>query len=312
MIDLNDWRSAGATFNFSGRSIFTRRGGQEGAPPLLLIHGFPTSSWDWNKVWHPLAERYSLYTLDMLGFGDSAKPRDCAYLIAQQADLIEAWLSSEGIQEYHVLAHDYGATVTQELLARDNSRREDDRQGRCRLRIQTVCLLNGGLFPETHRPALIQRLLLSPLGPLVSRLTSKAKLASNLQEIFGEKTPPSEQEIESFWELIRCNNGDRVMHRLIGYMTQRRKNRARWVGALQQANVPVKLVNGIADPISGAHMVARFRQLIDKPNITELSGIGHYPQLEAPDAMTEAYFTFRDGVPEQVTAEQRELVTAQP
>lgn len=310
MISLQEWRASGRYWRLNGWKIFTRRGGRESGPPLLLIHGFPTSSWDWNKVWEPLAERYSLYTLDMLGFGDSSKPRDCAYLIAQQADLIEAWLSSEGIQAYHVLAHDYGDTVTQELLARDNSRREDDRHDRCRLRIQTVCLLNGGLFPETHRPALIQRLLLSPLGPLVSRLTSKAKLASNLQKIFGKNTPPSEEEIEGFWELIRRNDGDRVMHRLIGYMTQRRKNRARWVGALQQAGVPVKLINGIADPISGAHMVARFRQLIHEPDVTELTGIGHYPQVEAPDAMTEAYFAFRDAVAEQRTAEQREVVTA--
>lgn len=296
MIELEAWRSAGETFNYAERSIFTRKGGQEGAPALVLIHGFPTSSWDWNKVWPLLAKDYALFTLDMLGFGDSDKPQNFSYLISEQADLIEAWLSSEGLQEYHILAHDYGDTVAQELLARDNERRAGSGGDRCRLRIGTVALLNGGLFPETHRPALIQRLLLSPIGALVARFTSRDRLEKNLQKIFGTETHPSKEEVDGFWDLICRNNGHRIMHRLIGYMTQRRKNRTRWVGALQRTRVPLKLINGAVDPISGAHMVVRYRELIAAPDVSELPGIGHYPQVEAPDSVADAYLAFRQAL----------------
>lgn len=293
MIPLEHWRQTGATYQFGDMPIFTRTGGNPQGPALVLIHGFPTSSWDWCKIWPLLEEHYALYALDMIGFGDSAKPRDFAYLIHDQATLIEHWLQEQGLTDYHILAHDYGDTVAQELMARDLERQSGARQDQSPLRIASVCLLNGGLFPETHQPVLIQKLLLSPLGFLIARLTSKQKLANNLTNIFGPDTPPSEDEVDGFWELITRNDGVGVMHKVIHYMPQRKQHRERWVGALLDATFPIKLINGPLDPISGEHMTERYRQLVFEPDITLLSGIGHYPQVEAPQAVVESYLGFR-------------------
>ncbi len=71
--------------------------------------------------------------------------------------------------------------------------------------INSVCFLNGGLFPETHRPALIQKLLLSPIGFVISKLTTKQKLSANLFKIFGQSTPPSTEVINGLWELLEYN-----------------------------------------------------------------------------------------------------------
>lgn len=293
MMDLRQWRASGAKFEYLGLPVFTRTGGNPAGPALVLIHGFPTASWDWNKVWPELADKYRLYALDMIGFGDSAKPRDFSYLISDQANLIETWLNQLGVSEFHVLAHDYGDTVAQELLARDMERKSGVRADKPALTIASVCFLNGGLFPETHRPALIQKLLLSPVGSLIGRLTSKAKFSDNLHRIFGPETPPSETDIDGFWELLLANDGRSVLHKIIHYMPQRQQNRERWVGALINTTVPIKLIDGLLDPISGAHMVERYRKLLDNPNITELPTIGHYPQTEAPIELLRAYFEFR-------------------
>ncbi|WP_323846557.1 alpha/beta hydrolase [Microbulbifer magnicolonia] len=298
MINLQEWRRGGRVFEYRGWPVFTRTGGNPEGEALVLIHGFPTSSWDWNKIWPQLAERYALYAIDMLGFGDSAKPRDFSYLIADQAELIETWLMEQGVGDYHILAHDYGDTVAQELLARDRERLNVTRTGVPKLRIRSVCLLNGGIFPETHQPVLIQKLLLSPLGALVARLTSKRKFAANLRKICGPATPPTAADIDGFWALIRQNDGLGVMHRLIRYMPQRRQHRARWVGALCNEWIPVKLIDGLLDPISGAHMVARYRQLVPDANVTELADIGHYPQTEAPASVLSAYLDFRASIAE--------------
>jgi len=75
-----------------GHRVFVRTAVVEGRPPLLLIHGYPTASYDWVRVWPRLAARYSLYALDLLGFGSSEKPRDCDHPIALQADLCMALL----------------------------------------------------------------------------------------------------------------------------------------------------------------------------------------------------------------------------
>ena len=96
--------------------VFYRRAGRGTA--LLLLHGYPTSSGDWSRVWDALAERFDVIAADMLGFGESDKPRGHRYRIGEQADLQLALLDHLGIRACHVLAHDYGDTVGQELLAR--------------------------------------------------------------------------------------------------------------------------------------------------------------------------------------------------
>ncbi|MDX1756606.1 MAG: alpha/beta hydrolase [Marinobacter sp.] len=296
MINLEQWRQAGSTFEFQGMPVFTRTGGNPKGPAVVLIHGFPTSSWDWSKIWPKLEARFSLYAVDMIGFGDSAKPKDFTYLIQDQATLIETWLRKQRVGEYHILAHDYGDTVAQELIARDLERRTGEREDDSSLRIMSACLLNGGIFPESHQPLLLQKLLLSPVGFLIARLTSKRKLADSLANIFGPDTPPSDEEVEVFWELITRNDGVGVMHKLIHYMPQRQKFRERWVGALLDTEVPVKLINGPLDPISGEHMAERYRQLILDPDVTLLPGIGHYPQVEAPDLVTRHYLEFHNSL----------------
>ena len=121
MITLNEWQQQGQFAFINGQQIFTRHGGDKNAPVLLLIHGFPSASWDWEGLWEKLTEHYYVITLDMLGFGLSDKPKDARYLISEQADIFETFLQNLGIQDYHILAHDYGDTVAQELLARQVS-----------------------------------------------------------------------------------------------------------------------------------------------------------------------------------------------
>ena len=99
--------------------------------------------------------------------------------------------------------------------------------------------LNGGLFPETHRPVLMQKLLLSPLGWMIGRAFSRDALVKSFRQVFGPQTRPSESELDDFWSLIDSNHGTRVLHKLINYVPQRRAQRDRWVSAMQSAGVPL-------------------------------------------------------------------------
>ncbi|AQZ36097.1 alpha/beta hydrolase [Pseudomonas sp. LPH1] len=285
-IALDEWRAQSQAVDFRGHTIRYWTAGDTQAQPLLLIHGFPSASWDWHRLWAPLAERYRLSACDMLGFGYSAKPRGHAYSLLEQADLQQALLAHLGERRpVHVLAHDYGDSVAQELIAR---RQEGQ------LQLASCVFLNGGLFPETHHPVRVQKLLLGPLGPLIGRLFSRRKLAQSFARIFGPHTQASEAELDALWQLVAYNNGPAVMHRLIRYMPERRQQRQRWVTAMQATTLPMRVIDGAFDPISGAHMVARYRELIADADTVLLDGIGHYPQLEAPAAVLEHYLQFRD------------------
>jgi pimeloyl-ACP methyl ester carboxylesterase len=281
-----EWQSRGKTLTINGFKIFTVDEGAPDQETILLIHGFPTASWDWHKIWPALRQSYRVVAMDMLGFGFSDKPSAHRYSIHEQADVVEGVVRQLGLGRFHVLAHDYGDTVAQELLARQNS-------GEGAGHWQSVCFLNGGLFPETHRALLTQKLLLSPLGALFNKLSSKRRFDSAMSRVFGPDTRPDARELDDFWALVTYNNGKHIFHNLITYMNDRKRHRQRWVDAIRDAEVPVALINGSADPVSGAHMVARFRQLeLPMAWFGELPRIGHYPQVEVPDEVSRSYLSF--------------------
>ena len=225
----------------------------------------------------------------MLGFGFSDKPLDYKYSIHDQADLFEKVLLDLGVADVHIVAHDYGDTVAQELLARYLERKSNQR---ARLKLRSLCLLNGGLFPETHQSLRIQKLLIGPLGRFSSPFIGRSRLQKNFKAIFGKNTQPSESDIDEFWEMLTKKKRKKVIHRLIGYIDERIKFRERWLSALQKADIPIRLIFGEADPIAGKHMAERFKDLVANPDVVLLDEIGHYPQLEAPELVLKHYFQF--------------------
>ena len=281
-MQLSHWRSSGHFLNVDGQQVFYKTEGT--GPVLLLIHGYPTASFDWAKIWPKLTTQFHCVTLDMPGFGFSDKsPKK--YLIKEQADAISEVIRHLGITSAHVLSHDYGDTVAQEMMAQQL-------ENNLAFNIESLHLLNGGLFPETHRALPIQKLLLSPIGGLLIRFLNKNAIRKSMHNIFGSNTPPSDQDIDDFWTLISANNGHQHMHLLLDYMKQRKQYRERWVSALQNANAPLRLTAGMADPISGAHMVARYKQLIPNADVIELDQIGHYPQIESAEAVVNSITSF--------------------
>jgi pimeloyl-ACP methyl ester carboxylesterase len=285
--DLESWRRAGQKLSYRGHSLFVQVDGKPRADgdAVMLIHGFPTASWDFRHLWPRLAAADRVIALDLLGYGFSDKPRDHAYSVFDHADQVEAALAELGVRRCRILAHDYGDTVAQELLARGVERRAS-----AGVRIDAVCLLNGGLFPEAHRPTAIQRLLASPLGPLVARATNQRAFRKSLAAVFGAATQPSAADLDDAWALVAAGGGThRIAHRLIGYMEERRRHRARWVQVLAAPPVPIRVINGAADPVSGAHMIVRYREVVRDADVVSLPGVGHYPQLEAPERFPELW-----------------------
>ena len=288
-MNLDEWRSGGSFLDIDGLRIFYRREGN-GRESTLCLHGFPTASYDYHKVWKPLSERLDLVAFDMVGYGFSSKPRNWGYTTFDQVDVLQALLKKLEIKRVHILAHDYGNTITQELLARVT-------EGRLEFEIASICFLNGALFPETHRPIFAQKLLISPLGALFGRLIPDQVFMKNLAKVFGPLTQPTAEELANYVALFKDNDGKKIAHRLIRYMTERSRFRERWVPPLQQMKQPFRFINGLADPVSGAHLVRRFREVVpDQQDIVELEGIGHFPHVESPDEIIRRYVEFREAM----------------
>ena len=254
--------------------VFNRVEGE--GPWVTALHGFPTSSWDWAGVSRRLKDRYRLLALDWLGFGDSDKPADHRYTIAEQADLLEAIWRRHGVKETFLLSHDYGDTVTQELLRREAA-------GALGVRLRGVVVLNGSVYGALNRPLLIQQLLQVPVvGGLVSRLVSEERFGESFRRIFSLAHPITGAELHAHWRAIRRRDGNLIYDRLVHHYGEQRDHGAPWEAAMERSRVPLRFVWGMADPVSGKPIAEQLRRRIPGAVVRELEDVGHYPQLEVP------------------------------
>jgi pimeloyl-ACP methyl ester carboxylesterase len=278
MTGIEGWWSCGelVAIELRGREreVFVRRMGS--GPAMTLLHGFPSSSYDWAAVVDGLAAEHALLLFDFLGFGASAKPTSHDYSIDEQADLVEAMWAHAGITSTAILAHDYAVSVTQELLAR----RAEGRLAAVEL--HSVCLLNGGLYADVYRPQPGQRMLLDrEQGPQISSQLTEEVWSAALRSTFapGFEADP---HLAAIWSSMSREDGHRIVHRLIRYMEDREANAARWATALETTDVPRSFVWGMLDPISGAHMAERIRERVPDAPFSALEDVSHWPALEAP------------------------------
>ena len=287
--ELDRWRSEGQHFDYLGFDVFYRVAGRPrgDGPHLLLIHGYPFNTFDWAPIWPTLTERFSVIAPDMLGMGFSAKPVAYRYSVHDHADMHEALLAELDVRSAHVLAHDLGDSVGQELLARS----EFGEHVYGSWDIESVTWLNGGLFNEAYTPRLLQKVLSrTPLGDIMSPLqnssVSRRLIEPTINELFGPDTKPSRRMLDLFHEILAYNDGKRVTHKVGRFINDRYTHRNRWVRAMRQTDIPMRLIDGPVDPNSGRHMARRYSEVIPEPDVVMLDDtIGHWPQIEAPDAV---------------------------
>jgi pimeloyl-ACP methyl ester carboxylesterase len=281
--DLERWWRQGErlelTLGGEDREVFLWRGGT--GPAMTLLHGFPSSSHDWAKIAPALSASHTLLAADFLGFGASEKPTEHDYSLHEQANLIEAVWAREGTTGTRLVAHDYGVSVAQELLARRA-------EGRLAVELESLHLLNGGLYPELHRPQPVQTMLLDPeQGPRVSELVTEELFIAGLRPTFADayEAGPDSADI---WRATSECGGERIGHLLIRYIRDREQHGARWTDALEHTDVPLGFIWGMLDPVSGAHMAERIRERLPDAPFAALDDVAHWPPLEAPERVAAA------------------------
>ena len=97
--------------------IGARKAGETGST-IVFLHGIPSSSFLWRKVIDHLQQEFTCFAVDMLGYGDSDKPKDKDLSITAQAEYIAQWSEAVGLDEFHLVGHDIGGGVAQLLALR--------------------------------------------------------------------------------------------------------------------------------------------------------------------------------------------------
>ena len=269
-----EWQRAGAAEQVAGRRIHVFR--REGSGPLLLLlHGFPSSSYDWRLLLEHERER-SVLAYDCLGFGLSEKPADHDYTLAEQADIAEELVGRHAPgSPVFLVGHDMGTSVATELMARDID-------GSVEIDVRGALLFNGSMIQGAASPTLAQRLLRGRFGPMMARLSSERVFRQQFGSIFSEAHPLSDDEAADQWSLITAGGGHRIGHKLISYMDERERNAARWHGALRDWQRPLSLAWGMVDPVATVKVLDGVRALRPQAPVHWFEDLGHYPQIEDP------------------------------
>jgi len=273
---VRGWEERGEREYFRGHGIHVYQREGPGAL-LLLLHGFPSSSYDWRLLLDELPEP-AVLAFDCLGFGLSDKPREHRYGLGWQADLASELVRRHGDgRPVFVIGHDMGTSVATELMARDLA-------GDLDWDLTGVLLFNGSIVLERSSPTPAQQLLRSRLGPVAARLSSRRFFLHQFGSVFSAAHPLDPDEAEDQWSLI-CHNGGRALgHKLVAYMDERVEHAERWHGAIRDWE-RLQLAWGLQDPVATPAVLEALRELHPGVPVTELPELGHYPQIEDPTRM---------------------------
>ena len=274
-----DWQARGTYRELCGHRVFTMEApalGPETAEPLLVLHGFPTSSYDYAAVLDGLRANRRVLCFDMLGYGLSAKP-DLAYTMALQADIAEAFVADTGVDALAVLSHDMGNTVGGELLARHAD-------GAWAVEITRRVVTNGSIYIEMAQLTAGQQMLLAlpdeVLDPALA--PDEAALAVALGATFSPHSTIPDRELRTHAAMICHDAGNLVLARLIRYIEERRRTQRRFTGTIETHPAPLGVVWGLDDPIAVAPMAQRLQEARPDATVVHLDRVGHYPMVESP------------------------------
>jgi pimeloyl-ACP methyl ester carboxylesterase len=281
---VKSWLESGSFFKYNDLQIFYTQRGQ--GPDLLIIHGYPYSSYEWKECIDVLSKDYKVTALDLLGMGFSDKPEDHKYSYEEHCDIINALLASLNINQTQILSHDLGVSVVQELIARDLD-------GKNNFRIVTSAFSNGSLFTSVYRPRLIQRLLSQTpkfIGKAISKVISKNAVNKSVKSVYGKNTPPSDVLLDELWDVLNYNKGKEISYLIGRLIFQKVYYQNRWISAMQRTNIPMCYICGPSDPNSGKHMADEYLRLLPKSKVLWMrDDIGHWPMIEDQSGFLELY-----------------------
>ncbi|HSV41291.1 MAG TPA: alpha/beta hydrolase [Nocardioidaceae bacterium] len=259
-----------------GREIHVRRAGDPSDVPVVLLHGFPGSSADWERV-VPLLDR-EVVSFDFPGYGHSSKDRGASYSLFTQASVVEEILGQLGITRCVLLAHDMGDTVAAELAVRHNA-------GSLAFSVEQIVLTNGSIFIDQAQLTRGQKLTLRlPNRPSLFSLPTFV-MRHSLKESFTRDAPAPPGAIDELIAQIRHDKGDRLMPVLIRYIEERRQHQDRWTAGFVDFQGPLSMIWGVLDPIAVLPMTERLKSLRPATDVVTLEGVGHWPSIEAAERL---------------------------
>jgi pimeloyl-ACP methyl ester carboxylesterase len=275
---MSDWELA-ETYESASGEVRWGRLGDDGAPPVVLLHGTPFSSYVWRSVARALAGRFRVYVWDMPGYGASARFTGQDVSLAAQGEVFAGLLAHWELTAPAVVAHDFGGTVA--------------------LRAH---LLHGAVY---DRLALVDAVTITPWGSPFFRLAARhaevfEQLPAHLHRalvreyIAGVSRPGLHPAtLDRLVEPWLGENGQPAFYRQIAQADERHTEQA--MARYGEIAIPVLVCWGTDDAWLPPSQALDLLSLIPGARLQLIEGAGHLVQEDTPAELTAALLGFLNG-----------------
>ncbi len=271
-----EWTSTTANNNGQRVQVSYRTFGSRSNPAIVMLHGYPTSSFDFREMIEFLEDEYFIATLDFPGFGFSDKPQgDYSYMLADDAKLVDHYVREIiGLTSFSLFTHDRGVSVglafLGNYLANENKEYE----------VTYHFLSNSGMFLPLANLFPGQTVLLDPVrGP-----EATARNQAQPRRTEGSPEQLANADIQAFNDGIGARLG-------VGkYLLERVANEYGWLENLPKSPIPVAYIWGLLDTVNPVRIANHVwsTYLNDRPvesSLWYMPTAGHYPQRDQPEEM---------------------------
>jgi len=306
---LDDIKGAGAwldreLFPFESRFAETSHGrvhyvdeGPRGGEVVVLVHGTPSWSFEYRHLIPVLARTRRVIAVDHLGFGLSDRPTDFAYTPEAHTQVLREVIDGLGLTRFAMAVHDYGGPIALPIAVAEPER------------ISSLVLMNTWFWDlETDREfRRVARFAASFVGRFLYRWFN-ASLRLIMPSAYADRrklTPPIHAQylapfrsradrVRVLWTLARS------------LVTSSPSFGKIWDGRARLGAIPTLVVWGLGDSALKPYMLERVRAALPHASVETLSGVGHWPQEEAPDEVARLC----DGFLPRAAAARDKLLTA--
>ena len=272
--DYFEWTSTTEDNNAAKVNVFYRTWGDESKPKLVLIHGFPNSSFDYYKMIPYLEDEYHIAVLDFPGSGFSDKPLDgYNYMLAENAEIVDHFVREVvGFEDFALFTHDRGVSIGLAFLG---NYLDNPSPG---YTVNYHFLSNSGMF--------------LPLANLVPFQLSLLDADAGERMIQARSAQPRRTEGEpeslAFSDIFAFNQGNISLLYVGRYLLERQVNETRWLENLLRSPVPVAYLWGLTDNVNPIRIPNHVWDTYLNDREVEssfwiLPTAGHYPQRDNPE-----------------------------
>lgn len=280
---MDNERAGGRLVNTPGRQIFAVEQGS--GSPVVFLHGIPTYSYLWRDLLPVVALNHRAIALDLSGFGRSEKHSSWDYSVAAQADAVRSTLRQLNIERAAFVAHDLGALVAVELLAREPE-----------LCLHLV-LLNTSLRPAAWSGGLspLSLMRLPLVGELAMTLSRRWMLKRAMSFYVDRRERLTDDVMAHYWWPFE--------HGFKGTLLNLARQRSatpddfeRWRGTLRYLTIPTLIVWGASDPTFTLADMRDLAALVPHARVQPIADANHFVQEDKPEAVARLINVFLAGL----------------